>query len=440
MQITVKLFAALRERAGRSQRAFDLPDGASAGDVWPALDIGDEPPGMTYARNREYAERNAPLATGDEVAVIPPVSGGSFRVQSEPLDLAALVAEVSRPDAGAIATFIGTTRDHARGRNVTHLEYDAYPEMAEQEMPRIADHLKATHDIHAVAMAHRTGTVPIGEASVIIAVSAPHRGPALEACHEAIDTLKQTVPVWKKEIFEGGEEWIGSEGTDEPQRRGLPSHMTPDQPTQLPPPVKESEPPPPPPEPEGRRPIAKDRNILQRISGRPAAAVLALFKFGWLLIAGLGKASFLFSFLIAIGAYTHLWRWRFALGFTLLILIHEMGHVIQLRREGVKATAPIFIPFLGAVVGMKDLPNNAYVEAKVGLAGPVLGTLGAFAVHAAGVQLDTDLLKALAYTGFLLNLFNLIPVLPLDGGRPPSALHPALWFSGCRCRRSRTGS
>ena len=222
MQVSVKLFAIVRERAGWSQRAFDLPDGAVASDVWAALELGEEPSGITYARNREYVERDQPLAAGDEVAVIPPVSGGGFRVQSPPLDLNALVAEVSRPDAGAIATFIGTTRDHARGRNVTGLEYDAYPEMAEAEMQRIAEHLKATHEIHAVAMAHRVGPVPIGEASVIIAVSAAHRGAAMDACREAIDTLKETVPVWKKEIFEGGEEWIGREGTDESHRTRLP--------------------------------------------------------------------------------------------------------------------------------------------------------------------------------------------------------------------------
>ena len=211
---------------------------------------------------------------------------------------------------------------------------------------------------------------------------------------------------------------------------GYPEFMTPDPWTQLPPPVEESEPPPPPPEPEFQSPISKDRNIFQRVGGGIVAAVLAVFKFGWLLIAGLGKASFLFSFLIAIGAYALLWGWRFGVGFALLLLVHEMGHVIQLRREGVKASAPIFIPFLGAFVGMKELPKNAYVEAKVGLAGPVLGTLGAFAVYAAGVQLDSNLLKALAYFGFFLNLFNLIPVVPLDGGRALSALHPALWFVG----------
>jgi MoaE-MoaD fusion protein len=213
MRITVRLFAALRERAGWSQQEVDLPDGAVVSDVWPALGLGEEPPGLAYARNREYAVRDAAVQPGDEVAVIPPVSGGAFTVAAEPLDLDAVVAQVSDPGAGAIATFIGTTRVHSRGRTVVHLEYDAYPEMAEAEMARIAEAVRARHDVLGVAIAHRTGHVPIGEASVIIAVSAAHRGPAMEACREAIDTLKQTVPVWKKEVFEGGEEWIGREGT-----------------------------------------------------------------------------------------------------------------------------------------------------------------------------------------------------------------------------------
>ena len=150
---------------------------------------------------------------GDEVAVIPPVSGGTFRVQAGPLDLNAVAAEVADPGAGAIATFVGITRLHSRGRTVTHLEYDAYPEMAEAEMQRIAEAVCARHDVLHVAMAHRTGHVPLGEASVIIAVSAAHRGAAMDACRESIDTLKETVPIWKKEVFEGGEEWIGREGT-----------------------------------------------------------------------------------------------------------------------------------------------------------------------------------------------------------------------------------
>jgi molybdopterin synthase catalytic subunit len=214
MRITVRLFAALRERADAGSVGVDLDNGARIGDVWPALGLGEEPPGLAYARNREYVNRDQPLTEGDEVAVIPPVSGGAFRVQSAPLEVTAVIAEVADPAAGAIATFIGTTRETNRGRAVTHLEYDAYPEMAEAEMAKIAEQLKVGYDVLHVAMAHRTGHVPIGEASVVIAVSAPHRGPAMDACREAIDTLKQTVPVWKKEVFEGGEEWIGREGTE----------------------------------------------------------------------------------------------------------------------------------------------------------------------------------------------------------------------------------
>jgi MoaE-MoaD fusion protein len=213
VRITVRLFAALRERAGWSQQDVDLPDGAVVADVWGALGLGDEPPGLAYARNREYADRETAVAAGDEVAVIPPVSGGAFATGPAPLDLDAVVAQVADPAAGAIATFIGTTRAQSRGRVVVHLEYDAYPEMAESEMARIADEVKARHEVFQVAMAHRTGHVPIGEASVIIAVSAAHRGAAMDACREAIDTLKQTVPLWKKEVFAGGEEWIGREGT-----------------------------------------------------------------------------------------------------------------------------------------------------------------------------------------------------------------------------------
>ncbi|HEY7258934.1 MAG TPA: molybdenum cofactor biosynthesis protein MoaE [Gaiellales bacterium] len=213
MRITVRLFAALRERAGWSEREVEIPEGASVADVWLRLELGDEPPGLAYARNREYAAREDALAAGDEVAVIPPVSGGAFRLQPDPLDLDAVVAEVADPGAGAVAAFVGITRLHSRGRTVTHLEYDAYPEMAEAEMARIAEVVRARHDVLHVAISHRTGHVPLGEASVVIAVSAAHRGAAMDACREAIDTLKQTVPIWKKEVFEGGEEWIGREGT-----------------------------------------------------------------------------------------------------------------------------------------------------------------------------------------------------------------------------------
>ena len=213
MRITVRLFAALRERAGWSERELDVPDGAAVADVWPRLELGDEPPGPRLRPKPRVRRARRRALAGDEVAVIPPVSGGAFTVQAGALDVDAVVAEVADPGAGAIATFIGITRLHSRGRTVTHLEYDAYPEMAEAEMERIAEAVRARHDVLHVAIAHRTGHVPLGEASVVIAVSAAHRGAAMDACREAIDTLKQTVPIWKKEVFEGGEEWIGREGT-----------------------------------------------------------------------------------------------------------------------------------------------------------------------------------------------------------------------------------
>ncbi len=137
------------------------------------------------------------------------MSGGAFLLSDEPLSLEAVVDEVASDDAGAVATFVGTTRIHSRGRTVTHLEYEAYEGMAEQLMADIAGALKAKYELSEIAIHHRIGRVGIGERSVVIAVSAPHRHAALAACKEAIDTLKELVPLWKKEVYEGGEEWIG---------------------------------------------------------------------------------------------------------------------------------------------------------------------------------------------------------------------------------------
>jgi molybdopterin synthase catalytic subunit len=207
VSVAVRLFAGLRERAGYSTR--ELEGVATVGDVWAALELGDEPAGLLYAVNKEYATRDRELRDGDEVALIPPVSGGEFRLSAEPLSLEAVVREVRSDEAGAIATFTGTTRVHSRGRTVVHLEYEAYEGMAEAEMERIAGELTARYDLCGIAIHHRIGRVDIGETSVAIAVSAPHRGDALAACKDAIDTLKETVPLWKKEVYEGGEEWIG---------------------------------------------------------------------------------------------------------------------------------------------------------------------------------------------------------------------------------------
>ena len=206
MTVVVRLFAGLRERAGWSSRKVEA---TTVADVWPALGLGDEPEGLLYAVNREYAERGQELRDGDEVALIPPVSGGAFRVTDQPLSLEAVVAEVADEQAGGIATFTGTVRRQSRGREVTYLEYEAYAEMAEDVMAQLAAGLLERHELCAVAIHHRVGRVEIGDPSVVIAVSAPHRQAALAACKEAIDTLKETVPLWKKEVYEGGEEWIG---------------------------------------------------------------------------------------------------------------------------------------------------------------------------------------------------------------------------------------
>jgi molybdopterin synthase catalytic subunit/molybdopterin converting factor small subunit len=207
MRVTVRLFAGLRERAGRS--SLELEEVERVSDVWPKLGLGEEPPGLLYAVNREYVTPDHELADGDEVALIPPVSGGSFRLVDGPLDVPAVLREVESPDAGAVASFVGTVRRQSRGRDVLQLEYEAYEEMAEEMLARLGAELTERHGLTAVAIEHRTGRVEIGEASVVIAVSAPHRSAALDACREAIETLKSSIPLWKKEVYEGGEEWIG---------------------------------------------------------------------------------------------------------------------------------------------------------------------------------------------------------------------------------------
>jgi len=207
MRVTVRLFAGLRERAGRSQ--IELEDVSCVEDVWPALGLGPEPPGLLYAVNREYVQAGQELADGDEVALIPPVSGGSFVLVAEPLDVAAVLHEVENPEAGGVASFVGTVRRNSRGRDVLYLEYEAYEEMAEPMLTRLGAELTERYGLCAVAIHHRLGRVEIGQASVVIAVSAPHRSAALDACREAIETLKTSIPLWKKEVYAGGEEWIG---------------------------------------------------------------------------------------------------------------------------------------------------------------------------------------------------------------------------------------
>ena len=207
MRVRVRLFAGLRERAGWGVRELEVE--RSVGDVWAALALGDEPAGLLYAVNQEYADRDRQLEEGDEVAVIPPVSGGAFRLVEGAVDLSAVISAVEDERAGAIATFQGTVRRQSRGREVIALEYEAYSGMAEKVMSEIAEGVKERYDLCEVAIAHRVGRCEVGEVSVAIAVSAPHRHDALAACRDVIDELKERVPLWKKELYEGGEEWIG---------------------------------------------------------------------------------------------------------------------------------------------------------------------------------------------------------------------------------------
>ena len=180
----------------------------------------------------------------------------------------------------------------------------------------------------------------------------------------------------------------------------------------------------------------RGESLWKRFGGVAVAAGLLLVKFGAkakVLLLALPKLKLFTtsaSMLVSIVAYQLLFGWAFSVGFVLLLLIHEMGHVIQLRREGVEASAPMFIPFLGAVISAKSLGEDAAAEARVGLAGPILGTIGTLIPLGLWFATGEDLWRALAYIGFFLNLFNLLPVLPLDGGRAMAALSPWVWFVG----------
>jgi Zn-dependent protease len=177
-------------------------------------------------------------------------------------------------------------------------------------------------------------------------------------------------------------------------------------------------------------------NLRRRIGSALAAVVALAVKFfaaikgAVLLLPKLKLLTTAGTALVSVLAYSLFWGWTFAAGFVVLLFVHEMGHVIQLRREGIKASAPMFVPFLGALITAKSLGENALAEARVGLAGPILGTVGAAVCLAIGEATNSDLFRALAYVGFLLNLFNLLPVVPLDGGRAMAAMAPWMWFIG----------
>jgi MoaE-MoaD fusion protein len=215
VEITVRLFAMLRERAGEPEVTLELPEGARVRDALDSLAGLAEGMPLVMAVNREYADPDHVLDSGDELALIPPVSGGStraapwVRVGDAPLSLESLAERVVDPRAGAVVTFSGVTRE------VDRLEYDAYVEMAEERLVEIASEAVERHGLCAAAVEHRIGEVPLSAPSVIVAVSAPHRGEAFAGAREIIDRVKAEAPIWKKEVEGGAERWV--EGT-EPRR------------------------------------------------------------------------------------------------------------------------------------------------------------------------------------------------------------------------------
>lgn len=245
VNVKVRLFASYREACGTPLVEVQLDEGAGGQALWrvlvtrhPALATLPSPAG--YAVNDEYVSSTRPLRESDEVALIPPLSGGSgtgggdrgsggsqaeavgverggaarsrfIAITDRPISVDQILQQAADPGAGAIVLFLGVVRDNARGRRVDHLMYEAYEALARRELEQIAARITDRWPVTRVVIVHRTGRLEVGEASVAIAVSAPHRSAAFEAGRFAIDTLKQTVPIWKKEVWEGGEAWVGAE-------------------------------------------------------------------------------------------------------------------------------------------------------------------------------------------------------------------------------------
>jgi molybdopterin converting factor subunit 1 len=219
LAVDIRYFAMIREIVGRSSERRRVPDGITVGELFDRL-IAEHPrlerlkPIAMLMVNKAYVSSDYRLREGDEVAFIPPVSGGEsarFRVHSDVLDPREVERSVAHSGAGAIVTFVGTVRDNARGKAVTHLEYEAYGPAAEQMLAQIGDEIRERWGIEHTAIAHRIGLLSIGEASVVISVASPHRDAAFDACRYAIERIKEIVPIWKKEHYADGASWIGSE-------------------------------------------------------------------------------------------------------------------------------------------------------------------------------------------------------------------------------------
>ncbi len=234
MRVRLRYFAILREALGRSEETREVADETTAGELFDL--IAAEVPRLSGLKrsvmlmvNQDYVSADHPLRDGDELALIPPVSGGSdaggrrFRVTTDPLDAREVEALVSDAASGAIVTFTGTVRDNARGKGVTALDYEAYPPAAEKMLERIGEEIRERWGIERVAIVHRYGLLQVGEASVVIAVSSAHRDEAFAACRYAIERIKEIVPIWKKEHYDDGAVWVGSEAEYQRELGRLPA-------------------------------------------------------------------------------------------------------------------------------------------------------------------------------------------------------------------------
>jgi molybdopterin synthase catalytic subunit len=223
MFVMVRYFAGHRDITGRSEERLDLEPGATVGSVWDALvarypRLSGYTGRLLYAVNQQYSTLATALSDGDEVAFIPPVSGGNhinrplFQISREPLDPAPLIALVQTPDMGALVTFAGVVRNNFGGRATAHLEYQAYEPMAATVLEQLADEARTSWGVGAIAIHHRIGRLEIGETAVLIVVAAPHRHEAFEAAEWLMDRIKDVAPIWKKEIWaDGASEWVGNE-------------------------------------------------------------------------------------------------------------------------------------------------------------------------------------------------------------------------------------
>ena len=228
IEIKIRYFAQMREELGRGEETRSVEEGTTVGALFDTI-VGERvslagmKPATMLMVNQDYVEAHRILDAGDEVAFIPPVSGGDierrFVVTGDELDPRVVERLVADPAAGAVVTFTGTVRDHARGQTVTSLDYEAYAPAAEKMLARIGEEIADRWGIVHVAIWHRTGLLTVGEASVVIALSSPHRGEAFAACQYAIARLKQIVPIWKKEQYAGGASWVGSEAAYQREQR-----------------------------------------------------------------------------------------------------------------------------------------------------------------------------------------------------------------------------